>query len=177
MKHIKTSGKKTTINIGQIDAILKYIENNNKKNKIIIERDKLIFKILYYTGIKTNDLLKIKKLDCLENIIKLKNNKITIDTKLSNNIKEYLKLSKIENNQYLFFSFAGNKRNFNSPLTQKSIQDFFKKYTKHIDNNLSIIDLRNSYFQNLTINSDIKIDKINSSNTIKNENEFLNINT
>ena len=41
-----------------------------------------------------------------------------------------------------FFSFANNKINYNKSLTEKSVQDIFKKYRNKEFKNLSITDFK-----------------------------------
>ena len=132
--------------------------------------------MLYYTGLRTKELLKIKPKNISDNILKLYNKNIILKYNFVNNINNYINKLKIKNEQYLFFSYASQKLNFNSHLTEKSVQDIFNKYKKIIDTDLSIIDLRNAYIRNFKeklIN--IKFDKIYSHKIVKFNDDYLQL--
>jgi len=105
--------------------------------------------------------------------------KIVISKIIKHEMENYLNLLKsFENYEdlYLFFSFANQKYNLNAPLTEKSIQDFFKKYTKCLNKKLFLIDLRNSYFIYLNkFQADIEINQINKFSSINFNGEYLEL--
>lgn len=172
---IKIKNKKNIIPIKNINKLLNYISKDNKNN-ITQERDKLLIKMLYYTGFRTKELLKVAPKNISDNIVKLHNKNIILNSDLADCIKDYIKKFNIKNEQYIFFSYGGQKLNFNSHLTEKSVQDIFNKYKKIIDKNLSIIDLRNSYAVNLKerlINT--KFNKIYSHKIIKFDGDYLQL--
>jgi len=172
---IKIRHKKNIIPIKKIEKILNYI-NQISKHEIIRERDKLLIKMLYYTGYKTKELLTIKKSDVNENILKIKDKAIILDKNLLNNINNYTKKFNIQNDQHLFFSFAKQKINFNSHIVEKSVEDLFNKYKTIINDKLSIIDLRNSYAINLKsrlINT--KISELHAHKIIKFDKDYLEL--
>ncbi len=172
---IKTKTKKNIIPIKNINKLLNYVDKKTKNN-IICERDKLLIKMLYYTGLRTKELLKIKPKNISDNILKLYNKNIILKYNFVNNINNYINKLKIKNEQYLFFSYASQKLNLSSHLTEKSVQDIFNKYKKIIDKNLSIIDLRSAYignFKEKLIN--IKFDKIYSHEIVKFNDDYLQL--
>lgn len=172
---IKIKNKKNIIPIKNINKLLNYINEDNKNN-IIQERDKLLIKMLYYTGFRTKELLEVVPKNISDNILKLHNKNIILNADLADCIKDYINKLKIKNEQYIFFSYGSKKLNFNSHLTEKSVQDIFNKYKSIIDINLSIIDLRNSYAINLKerlINT--KFNKIYSHKIIKFNGDYLQL--
>lgn len=175
---LKQKNKKDIIYISSADFD-NIINKINKNDDIISKRNRLFFSLLYYTGSRTKDLLKTKKKDVRGNILIIGGNEIAINNNVGSGIKNYLESSyfvNLNNEAYLFFSFAGRKFNFSFPLTEKSIQDFFKKYFRSLNENLSIIDLRNSYFKNLhNFQLNIEINKINNPKIIKSDIDYLNL--
>lgn len=119
------------------NALKDFITNIKKddKSEIIKKRNECLLLLLYYSGLKTKDLLKLK----FKNLI--------IDKKIENievinNILEYYEKFKFSIDDFVFFSFSNNKINNNRPITEKSVQDIFKKYKNKEFENLSITDFR-----------------------------------
>jgi site-specific recombinase XerD len=177
---IKVKNKKDLIPIKDINKLLDYIDKETKNN-FIRERDKLIVKMLYYTGIKTKELLKIKKEDVINNILKLENKIITLNKLLIKDLDNYINHANIQDAEYIFFNYspanpARKKFKANKPLTEKSAQDIFNKYKSIINSKLSIIDLRNSYVRNLKRKYvELKFNKINSHKIIHTNNDYLKL--
>ncbi|HZJ41747.1 MAG TPA: site-specific integrase [Patescibacteria group bacterium] len=153
------------------NEIINFIENNSK-NDTLKSRDCLIFKLLYYLGIRVSDLvtIKIKDLNIRESSLLLDNKEVTLNENLLNDLMAYKE--KIPDNSYLFFSFASKKYNFDKGLTVKSIEDIFNKYIKIIGENYTINDLRNSYSSNNKFNIPT-INNIYSHNLISYDNDFI----
>ena len=177
---IKVKSKKDLIPIKNIGKLLNYI-NEKTKNPIICERDKLIIKILYFTGIKTKELLKIKDGDIINNILELENKKILLNKHLLKDLNNYINLANIKNSEYIFFNYspanpARKKLQANKHLTEKAVQDIFNKYKSIINDKLSIIDLRNSYASNLKGKYvKLRFNKINNHKTIKTDDDYLKL--
>ena len=79
-------------------------------------RDRLMFELLYQTGIRLSELINLKQKDCSKNTIKVlgKRNKeriIPISENLSNLISEYKSLyfNIIKDSEYILTLFNGNK--------------------------------------------------------------------
>lgn len=178
---IKVSAKKDLIPIKNINKLLNYIDEKTK-NHFIRERDKLIIKMLYYTGMRTKELLKIKREYIVSNILKSENKKITLNRYLVKDLDSYIKNANIDDTEYIFFNYspanpAKKNLGINKPLTEKSVQDIFNKYKSIINSKLSIIDLRNSYTRNLKINYvELKFNKINTHNLARVKGDYLKIN-
>jgi len=175
---IKTKTKKDIIKIENITKILSYIDKITK-DKFTRERDKLIIQMLYFTGLRTKEIIKIKKKDIKSNYIIIDGKKIILNKNLFNNIITYIKLLNINDDEYVFFNFSPAYKNgkFKPHLTEKSVQDLFNKYKSIINKNLSIIDLRNSYIlNNKDILLDIGIKKINLYNIINFNSDYLKLN-
>lgn len=166
--------KKKDINLisqKYFDEIIDFIDNNSK-NDLIKLRDVLIFKFLYYLGIRVSDLVKIKIEDVkIDEYSLLVNNKnIILEKDLFIDLLKYIE--KIPDSSFLFFSFASNRFNFNKGLTVKSIEDIFNKYIKIIGNDYTINDLRNSYLSDNKVYVPI-IDKIYSHKIISYHDDFI----
>lgn len=148
-----------------ISKLIDEIKKDNKsKSK---ERDQLIFTILYYTGIRVQELISLKPANIKNEYLLLNNNKIRLNFGLILKIKNYINKNKLVDNEYLFTNispaqnhFVGNKKH----LTVKTIQELINKYTKNFNHNYSLRDLRCSYILN-SKNNIIKINKINTYNT------------
>lgn len=158
---VKTFGKKSIEVIDNFDYILENIEMIQKDASIIL-RDKLIFSLLYYLGIRASELVKIKRKDLNSGHLFINNKKIIINKFLFEDIDNYINKLGLDNDDYLFFSYSrGNKKNkIDKNLTVKSVEDLFNKYTKFLNKKYSINDLRNSYkFNNENV---ININMINN---------------
>lgn len=145
VKAIKTKNKKDIKNIGGIEKFLFHIEKNAKDEKTK-QRNKLIIKILYHTGAKTNEVTKIKLKDIQDNSIRTKEKHIHLPKKLSTEIKNYCSLIGVANNDYIFYNFSRafkNKRK--TPLTEKAVEGIFNESKMFINDELTIRDLRNSF--------------------------------
>jgi len=170
---IKTKNKKDIIPIRNIEKILNYINEISKK-EITCERDKLLIKMLYYTGCRTKEILGIKKDNINKDSLNLKGRSIILNKSLLDDINNFTKKYNIRNGQYLFFSFAKQKLNFNSHMVEKSVEDIFNRCKKIINDKLSIRDLRNSQEINLKERSiNTKINKIHTHRTIKFNGDYL----
>jgi site-specific recombinase XerD len=143
---IKIFRKKSVEVINNFDEILENIKILQKDIDIVF-RDILIFSILYYSGIRTTDLIKIKRKDVNSGYLFINDKKIVINNFLFEEINNYVNKLDLDNDDYLFFSYSrGNKKNKNTEnLTVKSVEDLFNKYTKFLYKKHSINDLRNSY--------------------------------
>jgi site-specific recombinase XerD len=177
----KVKSKKDLIPVKNIDKLLNYVDKITKKS-IIRERDKLIIKMLYFTGIKTKEMLKIKNGDIINNTLIIRNKSIILNKDLAKDIDRYIKNAKIKKTNFIFFNYSpanSKKRKIevnNKPLTEKAVQDIFNKYRPIINNKLSIIDLRNSYLNN-TKNQHTKLtfNNINNHITINTKDDYLKI--
>ena len=173
---IKMNTKKTITPIGDINKLINYIEKANK-NELIKNRDKLIIKLLYYVGAKTNDIIKLKKKHFRKNILNFGDKQIIISDETGRDIKNYLEIINIKDDEYIFFNFSPAQSKIKSNkkhLTQKSVQDIFNKYKKVISNDLSIRDLRNSLLANNKNNPlNINLTKIYFINTINYGGDYL----
>lgn len=163
---IKTERKKSVNVIRDFNDILKNIDLFQKDSDIIL-RDKLIFGLLYYSGIRTAELVKIKRSDVCDGHLLINGKKIIINTHLYDDLVAYTDRLNLQGGDYLFFSYSrGNKKNKSDRnLTVKSVEDLFNKYTKFFGDKHSISDLRNSYKLNnekaVTIDSICNHDEIN----------------
>ncbi|MFA6551198.1 MAG: tyrosine-type recombinase/integrase [Patescibacteria group bacterium] len=142
--------KKKKLNIiSNIDTLIQHIKEINK-NEITAFRDKLIIEILYYAGIRAQELIKIKKQDIINNILKIKGKNIILNSLLIEDLNNYLRLIEIKDDGYLFFAYSRNNTlNKHHHLTTRSIENIFNRYKNVINLNLSIGDLRNAYLVNL----------------------------
>ena len=87
-------------------------------------------------------------------------------------LKKYAK--EIPSTDYLFYSHSPNKKDIKRPLTEKSVQNFFNKYKRTINKNLSINVLRNSYVANVYYSYlEYDIQKINTHKEISKNNNYL----
>jgi len=175
---IKVKSKKDLIPVKNINKLLNCI-NKKTKNSVISKRDTLIIKMLYYTGIRTKELVKIKNGDIINNILRLENKKIILNKCLVVDIDSYIDDANIKDSEFIFFNYSPaysvrKKIERNKPLTEKSVQDIFNKYKSAINSKLSIIDLRNSYTRNLKRDYiELKFDKINTHNIIYTKEDYL----
>lgn len=172
---IKTRKRKNITPIRNIKKILNYM-NETSKNEVTRERDNLLIKMLYHTGCRTKEILEIKKDNINKDNINIKGRNIILNKNLLDEINKFTKKYNIQDGQYLFFSFASQKLNFNSHIVEKSVEDIFNRYKKIINDKLSIRDLRNSQkinFKERSIN--IKINKIYTHETIKFSGDYLKL--
>lgn len=158
---VKTFTKKSIEVIDNFNNILENIEMIQKDASIIL-RDKLIFSLLYYLGIRASELVKIKRKDVNSGHLFINDKKIIINKLLFKDIDNYINKLGLEDDEYLFFSHShGNKKNkIDKNLTVKSVEDLFNKYTKFLNKKYSINDLRNSYKFNSK--NTMNIDMINN---------------
>ncbi|SRR6056297_193808 len=145
LKAVKTSNKKNIKEIKNIDKLFSYIDNiaKDKKTK---NRDKLLLKIIYYTGARTKDITSIKLKNIKGNSIIIRDKQVATPQKLLMEIKSYSSLIKADSESYLFCSFSPAFNNQKKPpLTEKAVEEIFNKYKISINKNLTIRDLRNSF--------------------------------
>ena len=143
-KIIKTENKKG-LNVINFDDLINHISasTENIKEKL---RNILLLKMLYFTGLRTKEILNIKKKNIEENKIIFSGKTTIINSDLLNDIYNYFKIMGTGDDDYLFPSFSRifNKSASKPKLTEKSVEDIFNKYTKSKGEKYSIRDLRNS---------------------------------
>jgi site-specific recombinase XerD len=151
----KTSKKdfKPVKNINDLSGI---ILNSGKE---MAERDGLLLTMLYETGLKTKELLKTKPRGIKNESININGKIVKINLKLQEKIFYYCRKNNIGDNQFLFFSYAGKKKNYNSPITERAAQEIIKNLKKITGSDFSINDLRKSLFANIFSNN-IKVENI-----------------
>jgi integrase len=172
----KNKNKKDIANISQFEfeQIIQHIHNSSNKDILLKTRDELIFKLIYYTGIRTKDLLRLKRNDFDGQILNAVNHPIHVNKDVIKLLKFYLSILPANENCFLCFSFGAKKYNFSSCLTEKSIEEFFRKYSAILGRSLSIRDMRHSNFSNLiTMPISFEIDKIHNRKYITLNGEFL----
>jgi Phage integrase family. len=127
--------------------------------KEMAERDGLLLTMLYETGLKTKELLKTKPRGIKNESININGKIVKINLKLQEKIFYYCRKNNIGDNQFLFFSYAGKKKNYNSPITERAAQEIIKNLKKITGSDFSINDLRKSLFANIFSNN-IKMENI-----------------
>jgi site-specific recombinase XerD len=146
----KTNRKKDIKQVNGIERIMSSIENQNRDKKRK-ERDKLIFKLLYYTGGKTKEIIHIKKHNINKKGVIINKRQVILPTPLLQTIKKYSDIIDAGENDYIFYSFSpAFKYRQKSPLTEKAVEELFNKYKD--DKNLTIRDIRHSYILDLQKN-------------------------
>ena len=173
--HIKTKNKKELKPIKNIGTIINEIDLK-EKNLFIKNRDKLLINLIYFTGLRTKDILKLTVNDIDDNIIRVNSNIIFLNNELIKQIKDFASLIKLNGDNFLFTNFTPAQKSNKSKnsLTEKSVQDIFNKYKGVIDNNLSIRDLRSSYVTNLDEHFlALKIIKIYGYSDVETELDYL----
>jgi Site-specific recombinase XerD len=153
---LEKAGKKNFKPVGNIDELRKIILKSGKETA---ERDDLLVTVLYETGIKTKEILKIKPSNLEGELININDKIIRINGKLREKIINYCRKYNISNNQYLFFRYAGKKKNYNSPITERAAQEIIKNLKKITGSDFSINDLRKSLSANIFSNN-IKMENI-----------------
>lgn len=161
IKPIKSINKKSIKPINDINIILNYIDKSTT-NEFIHLRDRILIGMIYYSGSRVKDIIKMRVCDVSENEITINDQKITVIHDLIIEIKEFVTKLNITNENYLFFNFSPGQNNKlkTGHLTEKSVQDIFNRYKIIVDKNLSIRDLRSSLEAN--IESDINSVEIKS---------------
>lgn len=110
----------------QIDAALTSIDTN----RIIGQRDKAILELMFATGIRVSELVKlnIEDIDYQNKKIAVrgkKNRQINLSTRAMNHLIDYLKLRRDQANA-LFVSSKGKRQDLR--MTVRSVQRLVKKY-------------------------------------------------
>jgi len=148
---IKTHNKKELKSVGDIDIILNHIKQEAKDERVSL-RDQLLISFIYYSGLRTKDILKIKISDVKGEKINIGNNQVVLNNKVINKVNRYINLMNLGQDNFLFFNFSPSQNNKNKKesLTEKTAQDLFNKYKVIINSDLSIRDLRHSYISNLS---------------------------
>lgn len=145
IKAVKIKKKKTTKRIGNIDRLINYIKKTASGVKTK-KRDELIFKMLYFTGARTKDIVHIKKQDIGNGVATIGQKQILLSSTLLEEINNYTFLINAEKDDYIFCNFSlAFKHKQKTPLTEKSIEELFNKYKVAINKDLTIRDLRNSF--------------------------------
>lgn len=170
---IKTVNKRKVNLVDSFEKILEYIKTI-QKNQLICQRDLLIFKFLYYLGLRVNELIEIKRSDISKDSLLYKDKEIMINNDIINELDNYFQDANLKNSDYLFFSCATRKVNFAKHLTVKSIEDVFNKYTGFLDKKISISDLRHSYILNNQNQEEI-INSIYKHQLINYQGDYLNL--
>jgi site-specific recombinase XerD len=170
---IKTTNKKKISLVNSFEEILEYIKTV-QTNKLICQRDSLIFKFLYYLGLRVNELIEIKKSDVSGGNLLYKDKEIIINNNIINDLDNYFRDTNLKNSDYLFFSAAARKVNFAKHLTVKSIEDIFNKYIGFLDQKISISDLRHSYTLKNQSQGEV-IDSIYKHQSINYQSDYLNL--
>jgi len=143
---IEKAGKKNFRPIKNIDELRDIILKNGKETSA---RDDLLLTMLYETGLKTSGLLKTRPKDVKNESININGKIIKINQKLREMIFSYCRKSNISDDQFLFFSYAGKKKKYNSPLTERAAQNIIKNLKKISGSDFSINDLRKSLSANI----------------------------
>ncbi len=170
---LKTKGRKDLLPVNNFNKLLAHIDEV-AKNDVIRDRDKLLLSLLYYTGIKTRIILTLRPRNLRDGSIFLDDKFIGLPNGFCNKLDEYIDKIKLSPDQFLFFSNASQRINFNAKLTEKSVQDLFNKYKVILGNNYSIRDLRHSYLFKLKNKTPrFIINKIYSHKTLSISNEYF----
>lgn len=138
------------------------------------KRDKLVFKIMYFTGARIGEVLNLnikdipypdfdKSIDVLKSIkSKGKYRDLYIPTFLVEEIDNYIIEERAEietDHDYLFVSYKKNY--FGKPLTYQAVYDLFQKKQKEIDFHFNIHDLRHTFITHLAESGmDVSVIKI-----------------
>lgn len=170
---MKTVNKKRINLISDFVEILEYIKAN-QKNKLVCQRDSLIFEFLYYLGLRINELIEVRKSDINEGCLLYKDRKIVINNNLLNELDDYFKELGLKDSDYVFFSCASRKIDFTKHLTAKSIEDIFNKYTGFLGRDISISDLRHSYILK-NQNQEEEIESIHKHRIVDCSRDYLNL--
>ncbi|MDD4901835.1 MAG: tyrosine-type recombinase/integrase [Patescibacteria group bacterium] len=153
---IERAGKKNFKRVENIDNLSSIILKNDK---VTAERDNLLIMMLYETGLKTKELIKIKLGNVKNDWINIGGKIIILNKKLLKTIFNFCLKNNIKCDQYLFFSYQRRKKNFNSPITERAAQIIVKRLKEITKNDFSINDLRKSLSANI-FSDNIKITSI-----------------
>ncbi len=134
--------QRKNINLINIKDVLDFF---NHDLPIINDRNQLLFLMIYETGLKTKEILNLKPSNFLDDKIVYEDKDISITRCLREKVQQYIQEYNFQKNNFLFFTYANKKINFQRHLTEKSVQDLFNTYKKmKKGDNISIRDLRSS---------------------------------
>lgn len=155
------------------NRIIGLIIKENRKSLVGL-RDLVIFELFYYTGIKINDLVKLRRGDVVDETLFFDGKEIVLNPKLVSTLNEYLQL-RTDNEDALIINFSPGKAGLsNRFLSLRSVENIFARYCHLIGRNITIIDLRNSYFANLK-NIQVAIASVHFHEELKFSGEFLEL--
>ncbi|WP_195513411.1 tyrosine-type recombinase/integrase [Turicibacter sanguinis] len=143
-------------------------------NSLPTKRDKLIFKIMYFTGARIGEVLNLqikdipypdfdKSIDILKSIkSKGKYRDLHIPTFLLEEIDNFIIEERAEIETDHDYLFVSHKKNYlGKPLTYQAVYDLFKKKQEEIDFHFNIHDLRHTFITDLAESGmDVSVIKI-----------------
>lgn len=130
----------------RIPDFLNYNELYNLINAIDNEKHKLLIELMYSSGMRVNEVVKLKIKDFYEDTILIRSGKgnkdrfVTFANKLKKRIHNYIKTNNLEHNNYLFSGRKGH-------LHVRSVQELLKYANRkaRINKNIHPHILRHSY--------------------------------
>ncbi|MFA6307273.1 MAG: tyrosine-type recombinase/integrase [Patescibacteria group bacterium] len=139
--HIDLLPNETTgIKILTAQELDKFLENPNKYKNLIGLRDKAILELLYSSGLKVGQLVKLKisQIDAIkQEIFITKNNFIKINPSTWLYLKKYLD-KRNDTIDYLFINFDRSNKSDNRSLSIRSVERLINKYAKNINPSVNI---------------------------------------
>lgn len=130
-----------------------FLKNPLAKNNLLAWRDKALLEILYSSGLKVGQIVKIKKqqIDTIkQELFFSKNNFLKIKPSVWMHLKKYLD-NRVDDNPYIFINFDRSKKSDNQHISIRSVERIIDKYAKNIKPPVNINPqiLRNTLAYNL----------------------------
>lgn len=114
----------------QLEAFFQILSN---QEDLLSQRNRLLIEILYYSGLKVNQVvkLKIQDLDYIKRELMIAGQKININPLTWHHIQKYLKL-RHDQNPYLFANYDRSQKSEQQYLSVRSVERIIDKYAKQL---------------------------------------------
>jgi len=155
-KPLEKAEKKIFKHVKNIESLTQAITRSGKETA---GRDNLLLTMLYVTGIKTKELIKLKRADIKNDSLNISGKTIKLNKNLLEKIFNFCLKNNIRNDQYLFFSYWSRKKNLDSHITERAAQSIIKNLKEITKSDFSINDLRKSLSASIFLDN-IKITSI-----------------
>lgn len=127
------SSEKQAIEVLNKNQLNKLLNLANKKNDLCSLRDQVLIEFLYFSGLKTKEIVELKKedVDLKKNILLWQNKKIAIPNQSKMALLKYLN-HRLDNSSYLFLNFDRAKKTTakENKLSIRSVERILEKYAR-----------------------------------------------